>query len=65
MNFLLAALTVLRNGLRADPKQTQIGPKADADFWKANPKPTPTELKSNPGSAFGVRSGVSWVWSLL
>ena len=36
----------------ADPKQTQI-------FKKTDPQRTLRELKANPESAFGVRSGIS------
>ena len=46
------------NGLRANPKRTPYGPKADADFYKADPQRTPSELKANSKSALWVRSGV-------
>ena len=43
---------------RADPERSPSGPKADAEFWKADPQQTPSELKANPGSSFGVHYGV-------
>ena len=53
------------NGLRANPKRTPYGPKADADFYKADHSGPRANSKRTRGPLYGYALVLSRVWSVL